>query len=54
LHFVSVDKSILDQDVVNICHGLNKKLFVFTCNNHFDQHYINMFYVDGIISNIQL
>ena len=54
LHFVSVDKSILDQDVVNICHGLNKKLFVFTCNNLFDRHYINMFHVDGIISNIQL
>ena len=54
LHFISVDKSILNQNIVNICNGLKKKLFVFTCDNYQDLHYINLFNVDGIISNIIL
>ena len=54
LHFISVDKSILDTDVVNICRGLNKKIFVFTCKDQLDENYIRMFDVDGIVSNIKL
>lgn len=54
LHFLSVDKGILDNDVVNICKGLNKKLFVFTCKNELDKHYIKLFDIDGIVSNIKL
>lgn len=54
LHFITVDKSILDTDVVNICRGLNKKIFVFTCKDQLDENYIRMFDVDGIVSNIKL
>jgi glycerophosphoryl diester phosphodiesterase len=54
LHFLSVDKNIIDNDIVKICKGLNKKLFIFTCKNEIDKHYIKLFDVDGIVSNIKL
>jgi len=54
LHFLSVDINILDNDIVKICKGLNKKIFVFTCTNEIDKHYIKLFDVDGIVSNIKL
>ena len=52
--FICVDKGILDNDIINICRGLNKKIYVFTCEDIFDKRYISSFNVDGIVSNIIL
>ena len=54
LYFMSIDKSILDKDVVAVCRGLGKKIFVFTCTDTHDETYIRSFDVDGIVSDILL
>lgn len=54
LYFLSIDKNILDKEVVSICRGLGKKIFVFTCTDTHDETYIRSFDVDGIVSDILL
>lgn len=54
IQFLVIDKGIIDNDIIQICRGLNKKIFVFTCENENDLSYIKLFNIDGIISNISL
>lgn len=54
IQFLAIDKGIIDNNIIQICRGLNKKIFVFTCENENDLSYIKLFNIDGIISNISL
>lgn len=52
LSFISIDMSVINDAIIQLCHNNNKQIFVFTCKKICDINYVMKFKIDGIFSNI--
>lgn len=51
-HFIAIDWTMLSLILVDLCHKMNVKVFVYTSKSKIEENYIKKYMVDGIVSNI--
>jgi glycerophosphoryl diester phosphodiesterase len=51
-HFIAIDWTMLSLSLVDLCHKMNVKVFVYTSKSKIEENYIKKYMVDGIVSNI--